>query len=162
MVYHKVYERPVDQTIGETGCIFIEFSMYLRVLCLAVLTLLILPQCSEKKSVDLVQEGIGYSDREDYDKAMESFLRAIEKDPGNARAYFALGGIYNFKKQHEKAVEAFKTAVNLDPAYYDAYYGLGYTYEILGKKEEAEEAYLKSRDLKQRLSAYVKKEEAGR
>lgn len=135
-----------------------------RILLLTVYawTLLILPQCTEKKSVDFVQEGIGYTNREDYDKAIESFLLAIDKDPKNAKAWFALGGIYNFKKQYEKAVEAFKSAISQDPAYHDAYYGLGYTYEILGKKEEAEEAYQKQKDLKSRLDAYVKKEEASR
>jgi Tfp pilus assembly protein PilF len=124
--------------------------------------LLILPQCTEKRSVDFVQEGIGYTNREDYEKAIESFLLAIEKDPKNAKAWFALGGIYNFKKQYEKALEAFKSAINLDPAYHDAYYSLGYTYEILGKKDESEEAFRKQKDLKARLDAYVKKEEASR
>lgn len=135
-----------------------------KILLLTVyaIALLILPQCTEKMSVDFVQEGIGYTNREDYDKAQESFLHAIERDPKNAKAWFALGGIYNFKKQYEKALDAFKSAVNLDPAYHDAYYGLGYTYEILGKKTESEEAFRKQKDLKTRLDAYVKKEEESR
>lgn len=126
------------------------------------LVVVIFPQCTEKQSVDLVQEGIHYTDQENYPKAMASFLLAIEKDPKNAKAYFALGGIYNFQKQHDKAAEVFKKAIDLDPAYYDAHYGLGYTYDLLDKKEEAKEEYQKYKDLKMKLDALVKMEEASR
>lgn len=135
--------------------------MSTRLSLLLVLTLL-LPQCTDKNSGDLVQEGIHYTDQENYSKAMESFLRAIAKDSKNARAHFALGGIYNYQKQHEKAVDAFRTAINLDPAYYDAHYGLGYTYDLLGKTEEAKEEYQRYQDLKTKLDALVKKEEESR
>ena len=121
--------------------------------------LLILPQCTGKNSGDLVQEGIRYTDKENYPKALESFLMAIEKDSKNARAYVALGGIYNYQKQYEKAVEVFRIAIDKDPAYYDAHYGLGYTYELLGKTKEAQEEYQRYRDLKTKLDAFVKKEE---
>ncbi len=125
-----------------------------------VWAIVLLPQCTEKQSGDLVQEGIHYTDQENYPKAMASFLLAIEKDPKNSKAYFALGGIYNYQKQHDKAAEVFKKAIDLDPAYYDAHYGLGYTYDLLDKKEEAKEEYQKYKDLKMKLDTLVKMEEA--
>ncbi|MBI5426842.1 MAG: tetratricopeptide repeat protein [Nitrospinae bacterium] len=122
----------------------------------------ILPQCVEKESSEYVQEAIDYTDGEKYDEAMASFLKAIKRDPRNAKAYLGLGGIYNFKNMHEKAVETFKTAVQLDPTYYDAHYGLGYTYEVMGRKEEADEEYRRYRELKAKMDAFLKQEEKSR
>ena len=135
-------------------------SLPTQLLRLMALCFLILPQCAEKNSGDLVQEGIHYTDQENYPKALESFLMAVKKDPKNAKAHFALGGIYNYQMQYEKAAEAFRVAIDLDPAYYDAHYGLGYTYEQAGKTEAAKEEYQKYRDLKTKLDAFVKKTEA--
>lgn len=135
-----------------------------RILCFVFLAsiLSILPQCAEKGSNDYVQEAIDYTDKEKYDEAMESFLNAIKKDPKNAKAYFGLGGIYNYRKLHGRAAAAFKTAIQLDPTYYDAHYGLGYTYEMMGKAEEAGEEFQQYQELKAKMEEFLKQEEKSR
>lgn len=120
--------------------------------------LLVLPQCAEKSSQDYVRDGIEQTQRQEYSEAMESFLKAIEKDSRNAEAYVALGGIYNQKNMFAEAAEAFDNALQLDPTHVDAYYSLGFTQEMMGNMEEAEKNYQKHHSLKKRLDDLIRKE----
>jgi len=115
----------------------------------------ILAQCGDRQDKDLVQEGIERTQMEDYDGAARSFLRAIEKNPRNAKAHYGLGGIYNAQNKLDLAARAFETAIELDPTDYDAIYSLGYTYELMGRKQEAEEKYQRSRELRARMQALL-------
>ena len=110
--------------------------------CVAtIITGLILTQCGEKKTAQTyIQEGIEYSNQGQYDKAGESFLKAVNEDPKNLEGHYGLGGIYNLNKKHSDAEKAFKTAIQLDPTHYNSWYSLGYTYELMGNKEDAEKA----------------------
>jgi tetratricopeptide (TPR) repeat protein len=121
------------------------------------LCLLILPQCSASTSSDLIEQGVRFTEEENYSRAIEAFDKAIEKNPNNPKAYFGLGGIYNIQKNHNKAIDLFRKAVQIDPTYVDAYYGLAFTYETLGKTAEAEENYQKYRELKKKLDGYLEK-----
>jgi Flp pilus assembly protein TadD len=123
-----------------------------------ILTGVILNQCGEKKtSQSYVQEGIEYSIQEHYDKAGESFLKAVKQDPKNLEGYYGLGGIYNLKKKYTDAEKAFKSAIQLDPTHYNAWYSLGYTYELMGRKEDAEKSYGKYRRLKGKMDSIMNK-----
>lgn len=115
-------------------CTAYRFS---RVLGLALL-LVILPQCTDKKSSEYVQEGIDFIEAQDFQRAEISFKQALEKNPQNAEAHYGLGGIYNYQGRYKEAEEAFKTALRLDPAQMDAHFSLGYTYEQMGEMEKAE------------------------
>ncbi len=122
-----------------------------------LILLMILPQCTEKSSRDYVQEGLKYTENQEYSKAEEAYLRAIEKNPKNPDGYYGLGGIYNYQKKYDKAVETFRKVIELDPIHYNAYYSLGYSYESMGKKEEAEIQYSASRRLKRKMEEIKKK-----
>ena len=132
----------------------------LHLKCLALLvTGMILTQCGEKKSAQsYVQEGIKYSNQENYNKARESFLKAVEEDPKNINGHYGLGGIYNLEKKYVDAEKAFNSAIQLDPTHYNAWYSLGYTYELMGKKEDAEKSYEKYRRLKGKVDSILNKE----
>ena len=80
---------------------------FLKILVLTILVL-ILTQCSDKKSDEYVQEGLDYLGKEQYDSARTSFLKAVEKDINNAKGYYGLGGIYNYQKKYQEAEKAFK------------------------------------------------------
>jgi Tfp pilus assembly protein PilF len=124
-----------------------------------ILSGLILTQCGEKKTAQYyVQEGIEYSNQGHYDKAGESFLKAVEEDPENIDGHYGLGGIYNLEKKYTDAEKAFKSAIQLDPTHYNAWYSLGYTYELMGKKEDAEKSYEKYRRLKGKMDSIMNKE----
>jgi Tfp pilus assembly protein PilF len=124
-----------------------------------ILTGLILSQCGEKKTAQsYVQEGIEYSNQGHYDKAGESFLKAVEEDPKNLEGHYGLGGIYNLNKKYADAEKAFMSAIQLDPTHYNAWYSLGYTYELMGEKEDAEKSYERYHRLKGQMDSIMNKE----
>ncbi len=120
---------------------------------------MILTQCENKNSEEYVQEGIEHTKQGRFRNAKGSFMRAIEKNPGNVAAYYGLGGIYNLEKKYDDAEKVFKSVIRMDPAHFNAWYSLGYTYEAMGKKEDAEKSYEKSRRLKEKLDAIMNKQE---
>ena len=130
---------------------------FLKILALTILVL-ILTQCSDKKSDEYVQEGLDYLGKEQYDSARTSFLKAVEKDINNAKGYYGLGGIYNYEKKLEDAERAFKTVLKIDPTHHNAWYSLGFTYELMGKKDEAEASYKKYRRLKREIDSLMNQE----
>jgi len=113
--------------------------------------MLILPQCAEKSSSDYVKEGYQYIEQQDYSKAENAFLNAIEKDPKNVEGFYGLGGIYNNNKNYEKAIDVFQKLLHLDPTHFNAYYSLGYSHEQMGDKKEAEKNYQTFKRLKKKM-----------
>ncbi|VAX31802.1 hypothetical protein MNBD_NITROSPINAE05-813 [hydrothermal vent metagenome] len=118
-----------------------------------LLLVLTLANCgdAENKNTDYVKQGIEYTNQQEYDKAVESFLKAIEKNPKNPEGYYGLGGMYNYKKMFPEAEQTFKTAIRLDPTHFNAHYSLGFTYELMGKKDESEKEYQRYKDLKKKF-----------
>ena len=135
-----------------------------RLLSFFVLVLLpiIVSQCSDDTSDDYYTQALEYTNRQEYEKAQQLFLKAIVENPKHADAYYGLGGIYNYKKMYEKAVEAFQKTIQLDPTHFNAHYSLGYTYELMDRKEESEKAYQKYRELKKKFDAFMKTEQEKR
>jgi len=121
---------------------------------------LVIAHCdgSEKKNADHVLQGIEYTNQQKYDKAVESFLKAIEKNPKNPEGYYGLGGMYNYKKMYPDAEQAFKKAIRLDPTHFNAHYSLGYTYELMGRKDDSEKEYQRYRDLKKKFDTLSKED----
>ncbi|GJL77228.1 MAG: hypothetical protein NPINA01_02170 [Nitrospinaceae bacterium] len=119
---------------------------------------LIFSSCAEKEPDDYVKAGIEYTNQQEYDKAVEAFLKAIQKSPKNPEGYYGLGGIYNYKEMYHDAEQVFKMAIQLDPTHMDARYSLGYTYEMLGMKEESEKEYQRYREMKKKFDSMVKKD----
>lgn len=119
--------------------------------------LLILPQCTEKSSGDYVMEGLQYTQNQEFSKAEEAYLKAINKDPKNMDGYYGLGGIYNYQKKYDQAAEAFKEVLRMDPTNFNAHYSLGYSYELMGDKKGAETHYRTSQRLKKKMEDIIKK-----
>ena len=130
---------------------------FLKILALTILVL-ILTQCSDKKSDEYLQHGLDYLAKEHSDSARTSFIKAVEKDINNAKGYYGLGGIYNYQKKYQDAEKAFKTVLKIDPTHQNAWYSLGYTYELMGRKNEAEESYKKYRRLKGKMDSLMSQE----
>jgi len=131
-----------------------------RILSFSVIIFVVLVtgQCSSKNSDELVKEGAKYSEKGDYDKSFDSFLKATKLDPKNVNAFYGLGGIYNYRNEYKKAAQAFKTVIKLDPTHFNARYSLGFTYEELGKLELAKLEYERYRGLKKRFESMITKE----
>jgi Tfp pilus assembly protein PilF len=120
-----------------------------------ILLVIILTQCSDKKSDEYVQEGLEYLNKEQYDSAQDSFIKAIETDANNADGYYGLGGIYNYQKKFKDAEQVFKSVLKIDPTHHNAWYSLGYTYELMGNKDESEASYEKYRRLKGKMDSLM-------
>jgi Flp pilus assembly protein TadD len=129
-----------------------------RVPALLVL-LLILPQCAEKSSSDYVKEGYQYTEQQEYSKAENAFLKAIEKDPKNADGFYGLGGIHNNNKKYPEAIEAFQKVLRLDPTHFNAYYSLGYSYEQNGDIKQAKRNYQTYKRLKQKMDKIINEDQ---
>jgi len=74
-----------------------------------------------------------------YDAAIESYLKAIEKSPENAHPHFLLGEAYLAKGMYKQGIAELQKAVALDsaPERWDRYPVLAYAYAVSGKRDEA-------------------------
>ena len=79
--------------------------------------------------------GLAYYGAGEYEAAIEDFKRAVELEPGHARAYNSRGAAYASLGNPEQAVEDFKRAIELNPGHARAYYNLGKVYFGLGDRE---------------------------
>lgn len=72
-----------------------------------------------------------YSLKQQRQKAVLYFQRALKLDRTYTSAWTLMGHEYVELKQTEAAMEAYRRAVNVSPKDYRAWYGLGQTYELL-------------------------------
>ncbi len=93
-----------------------------------------------KKSDGYYQEGIA-SLPTDRQKAFVSFQKAIQTNPENKEAYYALGHIYASQGKLTEAEKSFKAAIAIDDTYSEAYNYLGQVLSLQGRWEEAIKAY---------------------
>jgi len=82
---------------------------------------------SKDEAFKYLLDGYKAVGREDYDKALELFDKAIEIDPENAKAYEGKANIYNFRGDLNGALENFGMAYKCDPDNLD----YAYQYAIL-------------------------------
>ena len=80
--------------------------------------------------------GLAYRDKQEYDRAIADFDKAIELAPSSASAHYNRGFIYNYKgsamgkDEIERAIQDFDRALQLDPNHYEALRSRGYMYEL--------------------------------
>jgi len=88
-----------------------------------------------KKAADYHNQGRAYVREKEYDRALQAFTRAIEKDPEFARAYFDRGLIYLYhhNRDRDRALSDFNKAIEINPKYGNAYVERAMVY--LQKKE---------------------------
>ncbi len=103
----------------------------------------------QERSFEAVQEYEKVSDPQGYAELYQRNLKLayqiligkyqqmIEKDPGNAQAYYSLGVFYQKNAQIEPAIAAYQKALELDADMAEAAFNLASTYEQLGQSPEA-------------------------
>ena len=124
-------------------------GVFSRFLCLGLVVLL--GSCGftearikrEKSSEASYKLGIAYLNdaAPNMQKALIEFSKAIEINPDNKEAHYALGHVYAQRQDYSKAIESFKKAIAIDPVYSEAHNYLGKGYEALGRDAEAILAY---------------------
>ena len=75
-----------------------------------------------------VKLGLCYYEKQEYQNAIRSFQKCIQRDPNHAASYYWMGIVYAKQNAKKKAVVCFKKAVSLKPTFIEAYYQLGLLY----------------------------------
>lgn len=86
----------------------------------------------------LLYRGMAYAYLEAYDRAMQDFGAALDRNPYLADAYNERGSLFNLLEQPERAILDLDAAIRIEPAHYAAYYNRAIAHEKLGHFSEAE------------------------
>jgi tetratricopeptide (TPR) repeat protein len=96
--------------------------------------------------------GAVFDRKEDYESAVEHYMRSIELNPRAMEPYYNLGIAYGNLGRWAESVEACKQAIRLRPGYAEAHLNLGFAYGKLGRNAEEVEAYEQTIRLKPDLA----------
>lgn len=85
--------------------------------------------------------GINFYRQREIAKAIQSYKKVIELDPGYVEAYNNLGIIYQDIGDFDKASELYQKAIEINPQYEKAYNNLGILYLITNRYDESLSAF---------------------
>lgn len=68
-----------------------------------------------KTAKEYFDEGYNYDEQGEYDKAIESYTKAIELNPDHFKTYFNRGIAYSKMGERKKATDDFEIAKKLNP-----------------------------------------------
>ena len=89
-----------------------------------------------------IGRGQHYYEKDDYDRAIADFNKAIPLKPKYLQlAYGNRGNAFAMKKQEQDAIDSYDMAISLDANYSAAYTGRGLLYEKMGLTERARSDY---------------------
>jgi tetratricopeptide (TPR) repeat protein len=103
---------------------------------------------SEKSDAEgLVPLGIGFSEREMIEEALDCFDQAVEADPCAANAWNNRGVLLGELRRTQEALESYDRAIEADPSCARAWYNRRIELVKLGRFDEAIESLEKTREL---------------
>jgi tetratricopeptide (TPR) repeat protein len=96
-----------------------------------------------KRSVAERQYSLGLSQlsRDDFNRALPYFEKAVEADPNYAEAWYQAGYCYGVLGRHTEALKASRQASKLRPEWSATYINIGASSYALGQYKEAADAY---------------------
>lgn len=83
------------------------------------------------------RQGVDFANRGEYDMAIAAFTKAVGINPGNAKAYFNRGYVYQQKGDRSQAISDYTAAIAADPRDQDAYGARGYLYAMTEENDKA-------------------------
>lgn len=89
----------------------------------------------------LYSQGLAQLSRDDYNRAVGLFEKAVETDPNYAEAWYQAGYCYGVLGRHQDALRASKQAAKLRSDWAEAYINIGASSFALGQYKEAVDAY---------------------
>jgi len=87
--------------------------------------------------------------KQELQKAIENYKKAVELNPENAVAYNGLGAAYRQAGDMDKAIESWERSLAIDPEYGLPLYNLGYSHMNRGENKKALKYFSKYLDLYQ-------------
>ncbi len=88
-----------------------------------------------------------YAGRNEFDKAVPCYLKALKIAPGQTEAYANLGYIYIEMGEHGKAEQVLLKAVEISPKHANSHFNLGVAYANMGRNDKALEEINKAIEL---------------
>ncbi|MEA3475609.1 MAG: tetratricopeptide repeat protein [Candidatus Cloacimonadota bacterium] len=82
--------------------------------------------------------------KENYDKSIEYFKKALNIQPEDEIIYVNMGTVYADKGDYSKAIEYYQKAIEIDPDDASAYYNMGNAYDKMGNYDKAIAFYQKA------------------
>lgn len=123
-------------------------SIYFSISCFQVRKPASGPEIEEVKNFDFYfNQGKSFLALKDYEKAGESFSRALRIEPNSFRAHNFCGLAYFWQKNYRLAEEHFLEAVRLNPSFAEAYTNLGGLYFAWRRFDEAKKFLVKAIEL---------------
>jgi serine/threonine protein kinase/tetratricopeptide (TPR) repeat protein len=96
-----------------------------------------------------VDDALNYPDR-----AIDSYRKAIELEPGYFKPYHHLGVFYYYRGKYPEAAEQFQKAIDRAPGRIDAYVDLAAAWSDFGEDEKAEKALRASLRIRETAGAW--------
>jgi tetratricopeptide (TPR) repeat protein len=95
-----------------------------------------------KPNIDsIVKEGDEHFLKDEYDKAIECYDRAIEVDPYLVDAWHKKGNALYNKENYDEAIECYDRASLINPNHFDSWYKKGLTYKKKNNHDQAIKCY---------------------
>jgi tetratricopeptide (TPR) repeat protein len=88
--------------------------------------------------------GITFTEKGNFDKALEDYNKAIDLDPNFAQAYYNRGLQFQDKEDFDKAIQDYTKAISVDQKYKEAYYNRGNAFMKEGDSNKAIQDYSKA------------------
>lgn len=82
----------------------------------------------EEYDLAYIDMGDLFYKQQDYDRAIEMYVEAIEKGSAKKEIYYQIGKAYQHLNKQVKARDYFKKSINIDPYYAKAFHRLGLNY----------------------------------
>jgi len=108
----------------------------------------------QKDAVKYNETGDYYYFKNEYDKAIENYTKAIEFDPDNAKYYSNRGASYHRIKKYENAIKDKSKAIELDPDNAKYYSNRGTSYNWQKEYKKAIEDHSKAIELEPDKAKY--------
>jgi tetratricopeptide (TPR) repeat protein len=93
------------------------------------------------------QEGKNFQTQGQYENALQSFKKAVEKDPKHHMALNELGYEYEMKGMIDDALKSYQACIDIKPDYGKCYDNMGFAYKKQNKMKESKKSFAKACEL---------------